>query len=75
MTYADAAALRMALEQRLRNDAAAKEVRVDRLRRQVAFERVMIRLDLAQPGRWVLKGGMALEARLGQAARTTRCAS
>lgn len=72
VTYADAAALRMALEQRLRNDAAAKEVRVDRLRRQVAFERVMIRLDLAQPGRWVLKGGMALEARLGQAARTTR---
>lgn len=72
MTYADAAALRMALEQRLRNDAAARRVRIDRLRRQVAFERVMIRLDLAQPDRWVLKGGMALEARLGSAARTTR---
>ncbi|HEX4952840.1 MAG TPA: nucleotidyl transferase AbiEii/AbiGii toxin family protein [Thermoanaerobaculia bacterium] len=36
------------------------------------FIRLLARLELAQPGLWVLKGGMALEIRLGDRARTTR---
>jgi len=72
MTYADAAALRMALEQRLRNDAAARGVRIDRLRRQVAFERVMIRLDLAQPGAGCSRGGWLWKLASAALRRTTR---
>lgn len=36
------------------------------------FERVVARLEAAEPGRWVLKGGMALEARLRDDARLTK---
>jgi hypothetical protein len=61
MTYTSAAAFRTALEQRLLTVAANGGVSIDRLRRRVMFERIVTRLDLATPGRWVLKGGMALE--------------
>ena len=37
-----------------------------------AFERLLVRLELGAPGRWVVKGGMALEMRLGDRARSTR---
>jgi len=36
------------------------------------FERVVARLERAEPGAWVLKGGMALEVRLGDQARLTK---
>jgi hypothetical protein len=36
------------------------------------FERIMARLEVAEPGAWVVKGGMALEWRLGKRARGTR---
>lgn len=36
------------------------------------FQRIVARLDSAEPGRWVLKGGMALEVRLLDAARLTK---
>ncbi len=45
---------------------------MDRLRRRVVFERLLARLFVGQPGRWILKGGMALEFRLGDRARATR---
>jgi hypothetical protein len=72
MTYETARALRTALEFRLQ--AASKETGVvlDRLRRRVLFERIVARLQLAEPGLWVLKGGMALEVRLRDAARSTK---
>jgi predicted nucleotidyltransferase component of viral defense system len=38
----------------------------------VVFERIASRIDRAEPGRWVVKGGMALEVRLADRARTTR---
>ncbi len=38
----------------------------------VVFERVLARLVSVAPGRWLLKGGVALEYRLGYRARTTR---
>ncbi len=72
MTYATPAALRMALEQRLLTRSRETGVSLDRLRRRVVFERVVARLQAAEPGRWVLKGGMALEVRLHDRARLTR---
>lgn len=72
MTYDSAPALRAALEQRLSNRAAQTGLGLDRLRRGVLFERIVARLEAAQPGRWVLKGGMALEVRLRDDARVTK---
>ena len=70
--YASDAAFRAALEQRLFNLAREKNVNLERLRRQVVFERLLARLVASEPGVWVLKGAMALEARLGIVARTTK---
>lgn len=72
MRYATATALRIALEQRLLTQSNDSDISLDRLRRRVVFERVVSRLEVAQPGRWVLKGGMALEVRLRDEARLTR---
>lgn len=72
MTYGTPQALRAALEQRLRNRSADTGVGLDRLRRRVLFERIVARLEAAEPGRWVLKGGMALEVRLRDDARLTK---
>jgi hypothetical protein len=38
----------------------------------VLLERIVARLESAEPGAWVLKGGMALDVRLGDEARLTR---
>ncbi len=72
MTYGTPRALRDALEDRLRNRSAATGIALDRLRRRVLFERVVARLEAADPGAWVLKGGMALEVRLHDKARLTK---
>lgn len=72
MTYASPQALRMALERRLLAQSQATEVSLDRLRRRVVFQRVFARLQAGQPGVWVLKGGMAMEVRLGDQARLTK---
>lgn len=72
MRYATATALRIALEQRLLTQSNDSGISLDRLRRRVVFERVVSRLEVAQPGRWVLKGGMALEVRLRDEARLTK---
>jgi len=72
LSYATPQALRTALEDRLRNRSAATGVALDRLRRRVLFERVVARLEAADPGDWLLKGGMALEVRLHDDARLTK---
>ncbi len=72
MTYRTPQALRMALEQRLLSRSNESGVGLDRLRRRVLFERIVARLESAEPGRWVLKGGMALEVRLQDDARVTK---
>lgn len=71
MKYEDAGAFRMALEQRLRNasDAGASLVR---LRKAVVFDRLLARLMVVAPNRWVLKGALALDFRLGDRTRTTK---
>jgi predicted nucleotidyltransferase component of viral defense system len=72
VTYATPQALRAALEHRLLAKSTATGVSLDRLRRRVVFERIVARLQVAEPGVWVLKGGMALEVRLGDAARLSK---
>ena len=72
MKYTDGAAFRRALEDRLRAQAFASGVPLVRLRKMVAFDRFLARLVADQPTHWVLKGGLALQLRLGGRARTTK---
>lgn len=71
MTYETSQAFRMALERRLVTRSTETGIAVDRLRRRVV-ERIVARLEAGEPGRWVLKGGMALEVRLRDNARLTK---
>jgi hypothetical protein len=71
--YATAGAFRTALEARLNEQARRDGVDLHRLRRQVAFDRLLARMfDRSQPIRdgWVLKGGYALEMRFHMARST-----
>jgi predicted nucleotidyltransferase component of viral defense system len=69
--YRTSAAFRTALEARLKA-AQHDGVGLARLRKRVVFERLLARLHAVAPGAWVLKGGFALELRLGAQARTTK---
>jgi Nucleotidyl transferase AbiEii toxin, Type IV TA system len=68
--YASAGAIRRALEDRLRQTATAEHVDLARLRRQVAFDRLLARLFHSDEAPWALKGGYAMELQL-RVARTT----
>lgn len=68
--YAAAAAFRRALEVRLNKVAETELIQVNRLRRQVAFDRLLARLFRIDPAPWVLKGGYALELRFRTARAT-----
>jgi predicted nucleotidyltransferase component of viral defense system len=70
--YKTAEAFRTALEQRLKNEAAASGMALMRLRKRVAFERFLARLAASESSGWVLKGAFALELRLGLRTRTTK---
>ena len=70
--YETPGALRAATEDRLARHAREAGVDLERLRRRVVFERILVRLDRGSPGTWVVKGGMALEVRLRDRARTTK---
>ncbi len=72
MNYTSSSAFRRALEDRLRHQSLTSGTPLMRLRKMVAFERFLARLAADQPDRWVLKGGLALQLRLGPRARTTR---
>lgn len=72
MAYETPAALRAALEARLLNESREKDVDLQRLRRRTVFERLLVRLVVAQPGLWVVKGGIALEVRMQERARATK---
>jgi hypothetical protein len=73
-SYATPAALRAGLEAHLAAEARSRAVDLDRLRRQIAFERLLVRLNGAPDADagWVLKGGFALELRLRNRFRATR---
>jgi hypothetical protein len=70
-TYSTAFAFRRALEDRLKAASNAEGVDLQRLRRQVAFDRLLARLFAEGSPPWKLKGGYALELKLS-IARTTR---
>jgi hypothetical protein len=71
--YSSPAALRTALEEHLRQRANNSGTPLDRLRKEVAHQRLLARLVVvAPPGSWALKGGQALLARLGTEARATK---
>jgi hypothetical protein len=69
--YRDATAFRMALEQRLK-DGAGDGAALNRDRKRVAFDRLLVRLQAVAADRWVLKGGFALDLRLAARARSTK---
>lgn len=68
--YATAGAFRRALEERLKRISQTEQMDVNRLRRQVSFDRLLARLFQVEPAPWALKGGYALELRF-KTARST----
>jgi hypothetical protein len=68
--YTTAGAFRRALEERLKRTSVADQVDLNRLRRQVSFDRLLARLFREEPAPWVLKGGYALELRFKTARAT-----
>lgn len=69
--YASPAGFRAAVEATLRERAGRLGVPAYIIRRQAALERLIVRLTKVAPNRWALKGGMALETRLGDHARVS----
>lgn len=69
--YDSGPALRTALEERLKKISRDEAIDLQRLRRQVAFDRFLARMFSGDRSDWVLKGGYAMELRF-QMARATR---
>lgn len=69
--YGNPKSFKDALEAHVRAEAKRQGVPVERQRQRLVFERFLSRLVLEHPNTFVLKGGLALELRLGLA-RTTR---
>lgn len=69
--YATSAAFRVALETRLKTISAEEGTDLQRLRRQVSFDRLLARFFAERNVPWLLKGGYAMELRL-RTARTTK---
>jgi hypothetical protein len=72
LRYATALDFRRALETRLVARSRETRVPLDWLRKQVAFDRLLARLLLNAPGKWMLKGALALDYRLRDRARTSK---
>ena len=72
MKYKNGRDFRQALETRIRNFSLETTIPLVRLRKLVVFERFLVRLFHIQPDSWVLKGGYALQLRLGDRSRTTK---
>jgi len=70
-TYATPLAFKTAVEQRLRNDAAAAGMDLQRWRQLFVFDRFLTRLFHVLADAVVLKGGLVIELRL-ERARTTK---
>ena len=69
--YGTPMAFRTALEEHLKNFSRTHGVDLHKLRRQVAFDRLLCRLFGSHPGNLFLKGGYSMELRI-QKARTTK---
>ncbi len=69
--YSTAKAFRVALETRLKQIADSEQIDLQRLRRLIAFDRLLSRICQSKENRWVLKDGYAMELRMKEA-RTTK---
>ena len=72
MRYATAGNFRTALEEKIRLLSAGDGFAIQRVRKHVAFERFLARLQAPADSPWFLKGAFALELRFRNRARTTR---
>ncbi len=70
--YSTAGAFRRSLEDRLNLISKNQGTDLARLRRRVAFERLLARLFMEKNPCWLLKGGYAIELRLQDVARATK---
>jgi hypothetical protein len=70
--YKTARAFRTALEDRLKRISHEQSTDLLRLRREVAFERMLARLFTTEDPPWLLKGGYVFELRLRAGARATK---
>ena len=70
--YKTAAAFRQSLESRLNQISKDQGIDLARLRRRVAFERLLARLFIDPNPHWLLKGGYAIELRFQSLARATK---
>jgi hypothetical protein len=68
--YTSARAFRTALEERLKVASITEQTDLNRLRRQVSFDRLLARLFREESPPWILKGGYALELRFKDARST-----
>lgn len=69
--YKTADSFRRALEDRISEQAKTTGVDIQRLRRDVAFDRLLVRLFAMPSPPWALKGGYAMQLRT-ESARTTK---
>jgi len=70
--YSSAEAFRRALETRIASMSRQSGRSLARIRKEIVFDRFLARLVEVAPGKWVLKGGLALDYRFGDRARTTK---
>lgn len=68
--FKTATAFRKSLESRLMNISQEINADLQRLRRKVAFDRLLARFFIDDSNTWVLKGGYALEIRFAHARAT-----
>ena len=69
--YETSGAFRQALESRI-NARVNSNAESQRLRRLVAFDRLLARLFVDEDSPWIVKGGYSFEVRYGLSARTTK---
>jgi hypothetical protein len=72
MRYRSGSHFRDAIEAHVRAIWRGTKSSSERLRKEKVFDRLLARLLQVAPDRWVLKGGLALDHRLGDRARTTK---
>lgn len=70
--FKTAGAFRQSLEERLNQMSKTQGIDLARLRRKVAFERLLARLFVGEHPSCLLKGGYAIEVRLDSVARATK---
>lgn len=73
MKYATARAFRTAIDARLKSIASNDDQQaLVQVRKQIAFDRFLARLLVSSSKNWTLKGGVALQYRLGELSRFTK---